>query len=176
MERSMAALFFAFLLFSNAVAGPQTQQLIDQICRQTEDYGFCNKTFNQHITVGQETDMQGLARIALEQGLENDTNTLVFAEQVAGQVSDKDLLNYIQNCINGYLEILEPFQDGFKALSEKKYSDLVTDLRSTPQVHGSKCGSFKGRVPNPLDERNREMRILITMSLNAAYILSRGRV
>ncbi|XP_030441936.1 putative invertase inhibitor [Syzygium oleosum] len=175
MENSIAALFFTFLLFSNALAGPQTQQLIDQICRQTEDYGFCNKTFNQHISGG-ETDMQGLAQIALEQGLENDTNTLIFARQLTRQVTDKDLLDYIQNCISGYLEIMEPFQDGLKALSEHNYSALVARLRGTPQAHGSKCGAFAGGVPNPLSERNREMRILITMSLNAAYILSRGRV
>ncbi|KAL3737910.1 hypothetical protein ACJRO7_019434 [Eucalyptus globulus] len=178
MERSVAAsaaLFFTFILFSNALAvGPQTQQLIDRICRQTEDYGFCDKTFKPHIP-GQETDMQGLAQIALEQGLENDTDTLVFARRLAGQVTDEDLLDYIENCVYGYLEILGPFQDGLRALSEKNYSALVAGLRGAPQAHGSKCGAFAGGVPNPLDERNREMRILITMSLNAAYILSRER-
>ncbi|XP_030533493.1 uncharacterized protein LOC115743047 [Rhodamnia argentea] len=171
-----------FLLFAAisvvvcaSAIGPRTQELINTICRKMEDYGFCNKCFSEHISTP-DTDMHGLAQIAIEQSLINTTATLVFAKKTLKEATDQQLVNYLKTCIGGYLSILEKIEDADKAFGYKNYGAVLTDFLNSAKVLATQCGPYgnKHGIPNPLYEDNREERILITMAAATAYSLGHG--
>ncbi|KAI3441953.1 PMEI domain-containing protein [Psidium guajava] len=155
--------------------GPKTQELIDTICRRMEDYGFCNKCFSEHISTP-ETDMHGLAQIAIEQSLKNATATLDFAKKTLREATDQQLVDYLKTCIGGYLSILKMIEDAENVFRDKNYSAVLTDFLSSAKVLAMQCGQYSNShgIPNPLYEDNREERILITMAAATAYSLVHG--
>lgn len=55
--------FALFVISPVSSTDPSTQASIDKICRQMEDYGFCNKLYQDQLKGG-SSDMHGLAQIA----------------------------------------------------------------------------------------------------------------
>jgi pectinesterase inhibitor-like protein len=91
---SLLSVLLIFQFIYPTLGGPRTQGLIDKICRQVEDYGYCNTVYNQNIKTP-ETDIFGLAQITLEQGTNNATNTYLFARRLLGNTTDPALKGYL---------------------------------------------------------------------------------
>ena len=72
----LLALLATSLFINPALGDESTQQLIDKICRQMEEYAFCNNTFNQHI-IGY-ADITALTQITIEQASTSATYTHSF--------------------------------------------------------------------------------------------------
>ena len=153
---------------------PPTQELITRICRQMEEFGFCNKTFNENLE-SPTTDIVGLTRIALEQATINATNTHDFVIQLLANTTDETLRNALIACENGYRIVMTAFEDASVAFSEKDYDSMIKYEAVTPRAEGSCEVSFStlsnNNLINPLVERNREMRILLAMALVSSHIL-----
>ncbi|KAF8027349.1 hypothetical protein BT93_E0295 [Corymbia citriodora subsp. variegata] len=175
-ERSVFLLLVAAISIACASAfGPKTQELIDTICCRMEDYGFCYKCFSEHISTP-ETDMPGLARIAVEQSLHNGSATLNLAKRTLRNTTDPELENYLRICINGYLKILDLIENADRVFRNKNYCAVLTDFLNSAKVLAIQCGRYSNRhgIRNPLYENNREERILITMGAATAYSLLLG--
>ncbi|XP_011650113.2 uncharacterized protein LOC105434718, partial [Cucumis sativus] len=69
--------FLTLFIVHPALGDPATQQQINRICHQNEDYGFCNKTFNENLK-GPADDV-GLVLIANNQVLRNTSRTSVHS-------------------------------------------------------------------------------------------------
>lgn len=144
----------------------QTQALIDKICRSNEDFGFCIKTFNDNLK-DPATDIAGLTRITIDQCLSNSSNTLGFIGQLLSNTTDEPTKNALVACQNAYQVVLKSYQDASVEFDSKDYEDMRKSESVTPRAQAS-CETSFSTPPNPADllvERNRQMRILITMAV-----------
>ncbi|KAK3428942.1 hypothetical protein EUGRSUZ_E00366 [Eucalyptus grandis] len=156
--------------------GPRTQEQIDTICRQMEDYGFCNKCFSEHIFTP-DADMTALAQIAIEQSLANASNTLILAKKAWRDATDQELVGYLKTCIDGYLQTLDLIENADRVFGSKNYRTVLINFLNSAKVQATQCGQYSNKhgIQNPLYEYNREERILVTMGVATADSLLRGR-
>lgn len=151
---------------------PGTQELIERICRQMEEFGFCNKTFNENLE-SPSANLVDLTRITVEQAVTNATNTHDFILQLLKNVTSAADKNALIACENSYNIVLKSMQDARVAFNSKDYDSMITSERVTPRAEASCEITF--RTPpaplNPLFDRNRQMRILIAMALVTVHTL-----
>lgn len=158
-------------------ADPQTQELIDKICRQLEDYGFCNKVFNQNLKIP-STNIEGLTQIALERTTENVTSVLAYAQSLLNDAATPEVKDILTECVKDYRTITNAFTLAFKAFGERNFKEMLVQESPAPKALGLCEGniSFEPGPPvNPffeLIEKNRQLRILIAMSLVSGHLLS----
>ncbi|XP_074318817.1 uncharacterized protein LOC141655645 [Silene latifolia] len=175
-----SALSFVFLvLLINAATffvpmeavepSPRTRNTIEHICRSMEDYGFCYKTFH-NILPEPDADNKTLTRITIIEAGKNVTNTLAFINSHIPTEKDPNQHMHYVVCQNAY-QIL---QSSFKSALDD-YRGMAQYERDTPRVQAS-CTTIFSIPPfteNPLNERNREMRILLTMAIvTSSYIVT----
>lgn len=58
-------------------ADSETEDKINTLCRQMEEFGFCSQTFHENLK-GASTDYIGLTKIANNRAIINATNTLGY--------------------------------------------------------------------------------------------------
>ncbi|KAK9292745.1 hypothetical protein L1049_020725 [Liquidambar formosana] len=68
---------------------------------------------------------------------------------------------------------MDSFQQASQAFDAGDYRSVYKDEQGTPRAAAGCVTIFETppQPPNPLNERNREMRILITMAVISAYNL-----
>lgn len=158
-------------------ADAQTQELIDKICRQLEDYGFCNKVFNENLETP-SANIEELTQITLERTTENVTSVLAYAQSLLNHATTPEVKNILTECVKDYRTIISGFTLAFKAFGERNFKEMLAQEYPAPKALGLCEGniSFEPGPPmNPffqLIEKNRQLRILIAMSLVSGHILS----
>ncbi|XP_021898914.1 uncharacterized protein LOC110815425 [Carica papaya] len=130
-------------------ADERTQKLIDSICRSMEEYGFCNRTFNDNLN-GPSATIFDLTWITLDQSLNNATNTLHFVLQTLQHTTDPSARIALEIC-------------------ERDFENMLRAEMITPRAQG-RCVSPDSVTDLP--ERNREMRILLAMAIVAGNIIT----
>ncbi|XP_062085776.1 uncharacterized protein LOC133791884 [Humulus lupulus] len=150
-------------------ASPETQELIDRICFQVEEYGFCNQAFNENLP-SPTTDIVGLTRITIDLATLNATHTLDFVQRLLVNTTDPGQKSALEACENGYSIVMRSFQDADVAFNMNDYRSVAKYEYVTPRAEGS-CVLNIPPFNEELAERNREMRILITMSLVSVLTL-----
>ncbi|XP_023537272.1 uncharacterized protein LOC111798394 [Cucurbita pepo subsp. pepo] len=163
----MFFVFFVFFIVRPVLGDPATQQRIDRVCRQMEDYGFCNRTFSENLR-GPVDDV-GLTLIANDQVLRNASNTYQFIEQLQARTSDPATRAALENCRIGCSQVREAFEQASYYFNKRDYVNMVQVERDAPR------GEAFCRPPTTasrLVERKRELRILIAMAVVAGHILA----
>lgn len=155
-----------------------TQQLIEKICRSTEDYGFCRTTFQAHLK-SPNADIVALTQITVEVAVDHSTKTHNFIRQTIATTKDPVLKKALSECENAYGLIMQAFDLAAVSFFSRDYSSVEKEERITPRAEAS-CRATLTTPPiskqhGILDERSREMRIFIVMSLNAVQDLLRPR-
>jgi len=149
---------------------PETQALIDLICRQMEDYQFCNQTFH-HDLVEPFTDEVGLTRVATLEAQYNATNTFKYiTDELIPKEKDPTQLHNYQICATAYGILKKSFDLAYDAFNKGDYQGMENYERITPRAIASCVTTFRVAPPT-LDERNREMRILLTMAVVTGSLL-----
>ncbi|XP_008453250.2 uncharacterized protein LOC103494023 [Cucumis melo] len=92
----LQTLFLILLVVHPALGNPETQQWIDRICYQNEDYGFCNKTSNENLK-GPADDV-GLVLIANNQVLRNTSRTYQFIVELQASTDDPVTKTALEAC------------------------------------------------------------------------------
>jgi len=143
-----------------------SQVLIDEVCRQMEDYGFCNRVFHENMK-SPSIDYVGLTAIAMDQTITNATNTYEYILGLLKNTTDQSLRNVLVACENAFGIVKSSFGAALQSFDRKDYDDMFKLERVAPRAQASCETSFTAppSPPNPLAERNREMRILITMAI-----------
>lgn len=172
---SLLVIFLAIHPTSSDAAQTSTQDLIDKICRSVEDFGFCKQTFVQNLPFP-TADIVVLTHITILQASSNATNTLDFIRYLLTNTTtdDEALKNALTECQYAYRLVAGSFQNAFVSFAGKDYDGVLDSERDTPRVQAS-CATTFDTPPNPINplvERNREMRILITMAVIAATELT----
>ncbi|PRQ42444.1 putative pectinesterase inhibitor domain-containing protein [Rosa chinensis] len=155
-----------------------TQQLIEKICRSTEDYGFCRRTFEAHLK-SPNANIVDLTQITLEVATDHATKTHEFIRQTLETTRDPALKNALSECENAYGLIMHAFELAVVSFFFGDYKNIEKEERITPRTEAS-CEASLYTPPNKqkhiLDERSREMRIFIGMSLVSAQELVRSKL
>uniref|UniRef100_A0A6N2LUH1 Pectinesterase inhibitor domain-containing protein n=1 Tax=Salix viminalis TaxID=40686 RepID=A0A6N2LUH1_SALVM len=165
---SLFAPLLAIILLTNPALSEarDSQDLIDEVCRQMEDYGFCNRVFHENME-SPEIDHVGLAAIAMEQTITNATSTHEYISDLLRRTTEKSLRNVLVACENAFGIVESSFGAAMQSFHRKEYEDMLKLEHVAPRAQASCETSFTAppSPPNPLAERNREMRILITMAI-----------
>ncbi|KAA0056084.1 putative invertase inhibitor [Cucumis melo var. makuwa] len=150
-------------------ADSATEAKIDTLCHQIEEFGFCSQTFHQNLKGG-SADYVGLTQIATNQAYSNATNTLGYIEQLLRSTTDPALKNDLIVCENAFKIVKQAFGEALKLFSQRDYRGMLSAERPTPRAQAS-CDVIFSTPParhSPImDERNREMRILIAMAITS---------
>lgn len=163
----LPTLFLILLIVHPALGDPATQQRIDRICRQNEDYGFCNRTFNENLRG--PADYVGLTLIANDQVLRNTTNTYQFIVELQASTTDPATGAALETCRIGCSQVRQAFMQAISYFNQRDYANMVEVERAAPR------GEAFCRPPmpeSPLVERKRELRILIAMAVVTGHILA----
>ncbi|KDP41307.1 hypothetical protein JCGZ_15714 [Jatropha curcas] len=159
-------------LFTNPMSDNEIQEKINYVCRQMEEFGFCNQTFNENLK-STTTDYVGLTQITIEQAITNSTNTHAFVQQLLESATSEPLRNALIECKNAYSTVVQSFHEAMKYFEQKEYSSMVKSEMVAPRAQ-SDCSSRFSISPyrkNPLADRNREMRIIIAMAIVTGHQL-----
>ncbi|KAJ9186027.1 hypothetical protein P3X46_005585 [Hevea brasiliensis] len=166
------ALLVIFLLINPAFSDKKTQEMIDKVCRQMEEYGFCNQTFNENLKT-KSTNYVDLTQITIDQVTRNATNTYEFVLQLLQNTSIEALKNALRVCESSYQVVLGAFQDALRSFNQQDYDSMIKYERVTPKAQGG-CDACFNTPPipaNPLADRNRQIRILIAMAIVTGHEL-----
>ncbi|KAJ6928541.1 hypothetical protein NC652_012612 [Populus alba x Populus x berolinensis] len=167
LKRGSSVVNVIILLTNPTLSEAQdSQALIDEVCRQMEDYGFCNRVFHENMK-SPSIDYVGLTAIAMDQTITNATNTYEYILDLLRNTTDQSLRNVLVACENAFGIVKSSFGDALQSFNRKDYDDMFKLERDAPRAQASCETSFIAppSPPNPLAERNREMRILITMAI-----------
>ncbi|KAG6773060.1 hypothetical protein POTOM_020314 [Populus tomentosa] len=168
LKRGSSVVINVIILLTNPTLSEaqDSQVLIDEVCRQMEDYGFCNRVFHENMK-SPSIDYVGLTAIAMDQTITNATNTYEYILDLLRNTTDQSLRNVLVACENAFGIVKSSFGDALQSFNRKDYDDMFKLERGAPRAQASCETSFIAppSPPNPLAERNREMRILITMAI-----------
>ncbi|XP_004309392.1 PREDICTED: putative invertase inhibitor [Fragaria vesca subsp. vesca] len=172
----VSSLLVVFLMINIKPSSSQTtDELIDEICRATEDFGFCTGTFNTHLKAP-NADIVALTQITIEVASDQATQTLSFIRQTLTTTTDPALKKALTECQDAYALITQQYGSAAVAFFQKDYSSVEKDERPTARVEAS-CEATLSAPPNNqqhiLDDRSKQMRIFIVMSVNAVETLLR---
>ncbi|KAM1442589.1 hypothetical protein ACFXTO_010558 [Malus domestica] len=171
----MLLVLFFLVINITPSSSQDTQQLIDHICRQMEEYGFCSQTFKENLK-SPNSDIVALTQITIERATDNATKTHDFIRQLLDNTTDIAFKNALTACENGYLVVMESFDSAALSFFQKDYDSVEKAERVTPRAEASceESLSTQPNTQNPLNDRNRQMRILIAMALVSAHELSQA--
>ncbi|XP_007206398.2 uncharacterized protein LOC18773621 [Prunus persica] len=167
----LLVLFFLVINITPSLA-QDTQQLIDHICRQMEEFGFCSQTFKENLK-SPNADIVALTQITIERATDNATKTHDFIRQVLDNTNDPALKNALRECENAYRVLMESFDSAALSFFQKDYDSVQRYETVTPRAEAS-CEDSLSTPPNtqnPLTNKNRQMRILIAMALVSLHDL-----
>ncbi|KAK8520216.1 hypothetical protein V6N13_031321 [Hibiscus sabdariffa] len=121
-------------IFTNpALCDEATQALIDKICRQMEEYAFCNDTFNRNLK-GSTADIAALTRIAIEQTLSASKDTHDFVVGLLDKTTDLAEKNALTVCENAYFIVTDCFKQASAAFAQKDYDSMLKVEHQAPRA------------------------------------------
>ncbi|XVF57460.1 hypothetical protein PTKIN_Ptkin06aG0207300 [Pterospermum kingtungense] len=166
---SLLALLAILVFVTPTLSADQaTQKLIDNICRGMEEYAFCNNAFNQNIH-GPSADIKALTQITIEQSTNNATKTHSYIVERLKNEKDPAEKNALTTCEHAYSLVMDCFSKAAASFFAKDYDGMLKSERPAARAEAS-CSTIFNTPPNPPDpvgDRNRQMRILIAMAFAA---------
>ncbi|XP_071722217.1 cell wall / vacuolar inhibitor of fructosidase 2-like [Rutidosis leptorrhynchoides] len=150
------------LLFLIPILGnPQTDELINKICRSTEDYEFCYKIFHENMK-SPSTHIVGLARITIDEATNNASNNLYFVGKLVRQEKDEKKWYLLMQCIYGYDQALGTFQLASDYLNRRDFKQTLSAFWNAPFQLRNYTSLFS---MTPIGARNEQMRKLMGMAI-----------
>ncbi|KAI3455169.1 hypothetical protein Pfo_011832 [Paulownia fortunei] len=157
------------VLIPHSTSDGATQALINQICRETDDFNFCRDVFNKHL-YRDVTDIKGLTQIALTQTLIYATDTRIFIQKSEAKETNKNIKNLYKICETGYGIVMDEFEDASLAFAIGDYRSVVFDVEKCDRFV-SDCQFVLGSKVAPLSVKNLHAKVLIRMALVSAGLI-----
>lgn len=164
----------ALALFSaSPVLGDQANDdLINGICSPLhagDDIGFCKAVFGESVK-GRPTPLRGLAGLVQAVAVTNASFHYLYVLDQLGKPTDEVTKRVLSECKDAYQIVSRMFQLGFFAFQKSKYQDTYDYEQKAVRAQKSCETTFETPPAPPVNlmaERNRQMRILIAMSLQS---------
>ncbi|KAI3464607.1 hypothetical protein Pfo_021270 [Paulownia fortunei] len=157
------SLFITSYLLSPVLCDPKTQALINQVCRTTSDFGFCYDILNRNL-VSPVTDLVGLTKLTIGLSLSYAKDTETFIQKAKAAGKDPLLQRLYAGCESNYHEVVGYMEGARYDLNRADYKSMVAllQLSSKPIIL---CQNAIGDVVFQMREKNRQMRVLLSMGL-----------
>lgn len=164
----------ALALFSaSPVLGDQaTDDLINSICsplQAGDDIGFCKAVFDESVK-GRPVPLHGLAGLVQTVALNNASFHYLYILDQLTKPTDEVTKRVLSECKDAYKVVSKMFNLGFSAFQKSNYQDTYDYEQKAVRVQESCETTFETPPVPPVNlmaERNRQMRILIAMSLQS---------
>ncbi|VVA90379.1 unnamed protein product [Arabis nemorensis] len=164
------------LMIPHIQAVESSQELIDTICRETEDYEFCNEIIQKNANAS-TANLHDLTDHIIILSMKHASDTYTFIGNILRKrhESDEETAG-LNTCLGVYNSESTIFVIVHEHFYLREYERMILAILSTTKILKDCKTDFP--VPpnkeNPLIEKNREMRILITMSTVSGYMLING--
>lgn len=113
-----------FVLFLFSLLSPSsgdTYTLINQICYQTSDYGYCIEILRNNQT--SSTDLKTLIRITVDKSVMLANDNEIFIQK--SMAADEHLKELFAGCDGNYQQFLGPLRNGKNDCDNKDYSHIL---------------------------------------------------
>lgn len=174
-------LMIALALFSLHIQGVEvdgsTQELVNSICEETEDYEFCNKILHKNWNAS-TANLHELTEHIIILAMGHASGTYTFISNILRERPgpDEETTAGLNTCLDVYTRETNIFVNIRNEFFQGDYKDMMIDILSTTKIL-KECRTDFPIPPNkenPLIEKNREMRILITMSTVSGNMVMNG--
>lgn len=156
-------------LISPSVSDPQTDSLINQICRQTADFAFCSDVLTKNI-VSPNTDLAGLTRLTIKLSLNYANDTKIFIQKAKANEKNLKLQQLYDVCESNYQQVVGFMEGANFDVGRADYDSMVNLLKlcGKPIIF---CQNAIGDAVLAMRDRNRHVRVFLTMGLYEGSIL-----
>ncbi|KAG6599173.1 Pectinesterase inhibitor, partial [Cucurbita argyrosperma subsp. sororia] len=170
-SQTWLALIVVFLVVQTAMADTETENRINNLCHEMEEFGFCSQTFHENLNG--PTDDIGLTQIAIVEAQANASNTLRYIQELLPTIIDLKLKNNLIICENAYKTVDEALQEGIGLFFKRDYRGMLIAVKIAPRAQASCDMIFSTPLEKRglLEERNREVRILVAMAIVCGSII-----
>lgn len=167
--------FYIYLLQTIQPDGP-TEALINSICIENEDYGFCNKIIHEKLQKPTAT-AEELTDLILHTALAHAHHTYGFIRNIIRHWHDPKEMMSLETCLAVFDNETTNFFKIRGLFLEGEYKRMIRAIVSTAKTLENCRTDFI--IPpyheNPLIEKFRVMRILITMSAVSGNMVEKGK-
>ncbi|KAK6114977.1 hypothetical protein DH2020_007255 [Rehmannia glutinosa] len=141
----------------------ETTDLINQICRNTADFGFCNNILNRNL-ISPKTDFVGLTKLTINLALSFANDTDIFIQKSEAAEKDPKLKQLYAGCDSNYQKVVGFMRGAQYDVNRADYKSMVELLQlcSRPVID---CQNALGDIVFEVREKNRRMRVFLTMGL-----------
>ncbi|XP_068660626.1 putative invertase inhibitor [Aristolochia californica] len=150
-----------------------SDELVDRVCRGSDDYYFCVSTLNSdHRTPN--ADLVGLAQISVDVTTKDLTSTYNYIEVLLKKTTDPRMKRDLGQCSGFYDTARNATLDASKAVARKDFAEVVTDAQLVGAAVGDCQDVFRAENPplaSPLKEQNQNAIDLATIVNSAANLL-----
>ncbi|KAL0326088.1 UNVERIFIED_CONTAM: hypothetical protein Sradi_5178100 [Sesamum radiatum] len=146
-----------------------TQDLINQICRQTSDFGYCNDILNRNLP-SPSTDLIGITKLTIVLTLSSAKDTKIYLENAEAAEKNATRRQLYAGCADDYNQVeLKMFVATYD-VDRGDYRGMVENLKACSRPVMLCQNALGGRVYE-VRERNRKLRVLLTMGLYEGTLL-----
>lgn len=146
---------------------PNTRKLIEDVCSQTIDHNMCQYILVTYLYTP-NTDLKGLCQISVTHALEELSNTKMFIEKSASREKDKTTKNLYMICQASYANLVNELVDANLAFAKGDFRSVVYSVEKCDRFIDA-CENVLGKNIPPLSSRNRESKVLVSMSLVTSH-------
>ncbi|KAG7596407.1 Pectinesterase inhibitor domain [Arabidopsis suecica] len=150
--------------------GP-TEALINSICIENEDYGFCNKIIHEKLKTPTAT-IKELTSLIIYTTMAHASDTYIFIDNILRKWPGPKEMSGLKTCHAVYKRETNSFLEIRFLFSKGEYELMDEAILSTAKILEECRGDFL--IPpykEPLLEKKRVMRILITMSAVSGHMV-----
>ncbi|XP_010462605.1 PREDICTED: uncharacterized protein LOC104743194 [Camelina sativa] len=168
--------FYIFTPHIEAVeADGPTEALINSICVENEDYGFCSKIIHEKLKAPTAT-LKELTGLIFHTATDQANDTYIFIDNILREWPGPKKKNCLKTCRAVYNRETTSFLEIRFLFSKGEYERMVKIIFSTAKIL-DRCRTDFLIPPykDPLIEKKRVMRILITMSAVSGYMVKNGK-
>lgn len=168
--------FYIFTPHIEAVeADGPTEELITSICVENEDYGFCSKIIHEKLKAPTAT-LKELTSLIFQTATEHANDTYIFIDNILRECLDPKKKIGLKTCHAVYNIETTRFLEIRFLFSKGEYERMIQSILSTAKI--LECCMIDILIPpykDPLIEKKRVMRILITMSAVSGSMVKNGK-
>ncbi|CAN7097977.1 unnamed protein product [Brassica rapa subsp. narinosa] len=142
-----------------SVAEANTQQTVNEICKQTIDIKFCNGI----LAKATSPSMKDLLNVTVTEGQRISDDTYFFISTFLLNAGDQRPV--IQKCVDAYAFLNSSLTDALSLFNSGRYAEIITlmDNISSEDVICKTDFNLPGYNINPMIEKNIETKVLVAM-------------
>ncbi|WZZ56943.1 hypothetical protein YC2023_057050 [Brassica napus] len=142
-----------------SVAEANTQQTVNEICKQTIDIKFCNGI----LAKATSPSMKDLLNVTVTEAQRISDDTYFFISTILLNAGNQRPV--VQKCVDAYAVLNSSFTNALSLFNSGRYAEIITLMVniSSEDVICETDFNVPGYNINPMIEKNRETKVFVAM-------------